>query len=61
MYSPKVNPVLVRKLYQLKLCVGKPMTHLINEAVEEYLIRRIKNDKPGSDDKAIIEVSERGN
>ena len=61
MYSPKVNPALVRKLYQLKISIGKPMTHLINEAVEEYLRRRIENDKPGSDAKAIGEVSERGN
>ena len=46
MYSPKVNPTLVKKLYQLKLCVGKPMTHLINEAVEEYL-RKSKNEQIG--------------
>ncbi|MBL1215804.1 MAG: hypothetical protein HND52_20715 [Ignavibacteriae bacterium] len=60
MYSPKLNPDLVRKLYQLKMSVGKPMTHLINEAVEEYL-RRKDNEESGSDTEVDIKVNERGN
>ena len=43
MYSPKINPELVTKLYQLKQKEKKPMTKLANEAVAEY-IRRKKND-----------------
>lgn len=60
MYSPKLNPDLVRKLYQLKMSVGKPMTHLINEAVEEYL-RRKDNEESGSDTEVDIKVNKRGN
>ena len=37
MYTPKLNELLVRELYQLKLKVKKPMTVLINIAVREYL------------------------
>jgi len=40
MYSPKVREELVVELYQLKLQIGKPMTKLVNEAVEEYLRRK---------------------
>ena len=60
MYSPKINPLLVKELYQLKQRVHKPMTHLINEAVEEYL-RRKDNEEPGSDTEVDIKVNERGN
>ena len=37
MYSPKIKPELVKKLYRLKLKTNKPMTVLVNEAVEKYL------------------------
>ena len=41
-YSPKIRNDLVRKLYLLKhsLPERKPMTRLVNEAVEEYLERK---------------------
>ena len=41
-YSPKVRFDLVRKLYLLKhsLPEKKPMTILVNEAVEQYLERK---------------------
>ena len=41
-YSPKIREELVRKLYYLKhsLPKKKPMTRLVNEAVEEYLERK---------------------
>jgi hypothetical protein len=41
-YSPKINQELVRKLYLLKhsLPDKKPMTRIVNEAVEEYLERK---------------------
>ena len=38
MYSPAIPPLLVRKLYQLKLRRKLPMTRLVKEAVEEYLV-----------------------
>ena len=41
-YSPKIKVELVRKLYLLKhsLPDKKPMTRLVNEAVEQYLERK---------------------
>lgn len=36
-YSPKVKEEFVRKLYQLKQLNKKPMTRMVNEAVEDYL------------------------
>ena len=45
-YSPKVRFDLVRKLYLLKhsLPKKKPMTRLVNEAIEKYLLERKDND-----------------
>jgi hypothetical protein len=31
MYSPKVKPDLVRKLYHLRQAMGKPMTKVVDE------------------------------
>ena len=45
MYSPKIPPLLVRKLYQLKQRRKRPMTHLVKEAIEEYLVR-FEKDNP---------------
>ena len=41
-YSPRIKKELVRKLYLLKhsLPERKPMTRLVNEAVEQYLERK---------------------
>lgn len=41
-YSPKIKQELVRKLYLLKhsLPDKKPMTRLVNEAIEQYLERK---------------------
>ncbi len=41
-YSPKIRSDLVRKLYLLKhsLPDKKPMTRIVNEAIEEYLERK---------------------
>ena len=49
-YSPKVRFDLVRKLYLLKhsLPEKKPMTILVNEAVEQYLERK-ENAKQEND------------
>lgn len=49
-YSPKVRFDLVRKLYLLKhsLPEKKPMTILVNEAVEQYLERK-ENGKQEND------------
>lgn len=43
MYTPKLKDENVRKLYQLKQRVRKPMTELINEAVEMYLMEQFKS------------------
>ena len=45
-YSPKIRNDLVRKLYLLKhsLPKKKPMTRLVNEAIEKYLLERNDND-----------------
>ena len=49
-YSPKIKIDLVRKLYLLKhsLPERKPMTQLVNEAVEQYLERK-ENGKQKTD------------
>ena len=49
-YSPKIKEELVRKLYLLKhsLPNKKPMTQIVNEAVEEYLERK-ENGKQEND------------
>ena len=51
MYSPKIKEEnYIRKLYLLKLAVGKPMTVLVSEAVEQYLnkhqslIKEVQNE-----------------
>ena len=43
MYIPKLKDEKVRKLYQLKQQVRRPMTFLINEAVEMYLMKQLKS------------------
>lgn len=45
MYTPKLDENLVRELYLLKQQVRKPMTHLINIAVREYLEKQKKEVK----------------
>ena len=42
MYSPKIKETLVKELYQLKLKVNKPMTRLVNKAVQEFLNKQRK-------------------
>ena len=44
MYTPALKENLVRKLYQLKLVEKRPMTKLINEAVEQYLSAKQTNN-----------------
>ena len=36
LYQPFVEAENVRRLYRLKLLTGRPMTRLINEAIEFY-------------------------
>jgi len=49
-YSPRIKKELVRKLYLLKHSQPekKPMTRLVNEAVEQYLERK-ENGKQKDD------------
>ena len=47
MYSPKIEPKLVRKLYLLKqsyvsLGITKPMTEIIKEALDEFIPKAVK-------------------
>ncbi len=39
MYSPKIRPDVVERLYQAAKARQVPMTALVNEAVEEFLKR----------------------
>lgn len=55
MYSPKIKEEsYIRMLYQLKLAVGKPMTVLVSEAVEQYLtkhqslLKEVRNEQQTS-------------
>lgn len=38
MYSPKIPERLIAPLYRLGRARGRPMTHLVAEAVERYLL-----------------------
>ena len=38
MYSPKIRENYVRQLYLLKQADKRPMTQMVNEAVEQYLL-----------------------
>lgn len=42
MYTPKLSEDIVRKLYQLKLKTGKPITVLANTIIKEYLEKQTK-------------------
>ena len=41
MYSPKIDEQLIPRLYKLKQITKKPMTKMVNEAITQYLERRI--------------------
>lgn len=45
MYSPKLPPDLVIRLYHLKQQQKRPMTHLVKEAVKEYLSKHEQSQK----------------
>lgn len=51
MYSPKIKEELVRKLYQHKQRYPKPMTDMVNEAVEQYLTN---NGGPDVTDRTMV-------
>lgn len=44
MYSPRIKDEQLRKLYQLKQVSNKPITQMVQEAIEEYLIKYDKNN-----------------
>lgn len=52
MYSPRIRPNLIAKLYNFRKTQAhkKPLTFYVNEALEEYLSRQEnkldKNEKP---------------
>ena len=37
LYQPRIKDDHIRKLYRLGQQTGRKMTHLVNEAVEQYL------------------------
>ena len=39
MYSPKINEKYIPILYNIGRQIKKPMTHLVNEAVSEYIAK----------------------
>lgn len=46
MYSPKIHPVTVRRLYLLKISyasigITKPMTVLVQEALDKYIPEKV--------------------
>ena len=47
MYSPKIEPDQVRKLYLLKMSyisleISKPMTEMVREALDGYIPKTVK-------------------
>jgi len=47
MYSPKIEPRQIRKLYLLKMSyvsleISKPMTEMVREALGEYIPKAVK-------------------
>lgn len=64
MYSPKVREDLIPDLYRLGRARGRPMTHLVSEAVERYLADESASDtnepgEPAGDDNS-RRMAERG-
>lgn len=37
MYSPKINPDLIPKLYKMRVATHKPMTKIVNSILRNYL------------------------
>lgn len=42
MYTPKISDINIRRLYQLKKEMKKPMTHLLDEILNHYFASREK-------------------
>ena len=50
MYSPKIEPTQVRKLYLLKISLAsigitKPMTEIVKEALDQYIPEKVDEIK----------------
>ena len=50
MYSPKIREDLIPKLYRLGQRKRRPMTHLVAEAIDEYLARQEREDAADAQD-----------
>ena len=46
MYSPKIDEKHIPVLYRLGKQTKKPMTHLVNEAITEYIAARAAHYNP---------------
>ena len=42
MYTPRISDMNIRRLYQLKKEMKKPMTHLLDEILNHYFASREK-------------------
>lgn len=40
MYSPKIKEEHIPRLYRMGKKFHRPMTYLVNEAIEEYLVNK---------------------
>jgi hypothetical protein len=45
MYSPKIKPEHIKPLYLLGKEKRRPMTQLVNEAVEQYLAKEVSHGR----------------
>ncbi len=46
-YAPQLRPELLHRLYLLSEQDGRPMTKLLNEALEQYLFKLEASDERG--------------
>ena len=60
MYQPKIRDDQVKQLYLLAKSNNKPMTHLIREAVDEFLAKKTKEVKDNEDHTGACETGVEG-
>lgn len=49
MYSPRIKPELVQRLYKLAKARHTPMTRIVNKIIEDYLEKNGGENKEGLD------------
>jgi hypothetical protein len=53
MYSPKIDPLIIPKLYHQAKQRGIPMTRLVNEILSEHLSLELQPDKCAENNKSL--------